>query len=262
MKRFTMCWSVFFMVMFFFSPVFAQEKTSFSVTPRVWLASFSYPYEDGSSYEDFFLPMYGATVTVSPAAAPNFSFLLTVLTGSGDGDGVFIDNGVEDANLDVDRTDAELLARYVIPETSFSLFGGLRYITFEADSKGTEPMEGRNDVFRSETDTDLWIAELGMGITANITESGRHRFFSNVTFGLAFSDSDWSDNKGNKSSGDDSNPSLDFNAGYQANINERIAFDARYRVFALRNNTDIADGVAQDKMIVIHGPEIGVTVRF
>jgi len=242
------------MVMFFFSPVFAQEKTSFSVTPRVWLASFSLPGGE-SSFEDFFLPMYGATVTVSPAAAPNFSLLLTVLTGSGDADGV-------DAHLDVDRTDAELLVRYAIPETSFSLFGGLRYVTFDQDEKGTEPMEGRNDVYRGEGDTDIWLAELGMGMTANITENGRHRFFSNVTFGLAFSDSEWSDNAGGDSSADDTEPSLDFNAGYQANINERIAFSARYRVFVLRSSTEISDNVEQDKMVVMHGPEIGVTVRF
>jgi len=68
MKRFTMCWSIFFVVIFFFSPVFAQEekeKTSFSITPRAWFASVSLPRLDVATYEDFSLPMYGATLTVT-----------------------------------------------------------------------------------------------------------------------------------------------------------------------------------------------------
>jgi len=193
-----------------------------------------------------------------------------VLTGSGDGDGVFTVGGEgdglflflnEDAHIDADRTDAELLVNYAIPETSFSVYGGLRYVAFDYDQKGTIPYKtgtGGFDVFRSETQTDLWIAELGLGAAVNITETGRHRFFSNITFGMAFLDWDYSDNGGYVSSGNDSSPMLDFNAGYQYNINERIGFSARYRLFTISYDT----GYNQDKLTTIHGPEIGFTVRF
>jgi hypothetical protein len=264
MKSIALKGTVFLMVVFFCTPVFAQEKTSFSVTPRVWFASMDLPFEDYASYETFSLPMYGATVAVRPSFTPNVSFLLTVLTGSGDGEGVFAWN--ESANIDADRTDAELLARYSIPNTSFSLYGGLRYVTFDNDQAGTIVYDvtgtGVFDVFRAKTETDIWVAEVGLGAVANITESGRHRFFSNFTFGMSFSDWDYSDNEGFASSGDDSAPMIDFNAGYQYSINERMSLSARYRLFTILSETEVIDDVSQDKLVTIHGPEASFTVNF
>jgi hypothetical protein len=105
-------------------------------------------------------------------------------------------------------------------------------------------------------------AELGVGATANITQSGRHRFFSNFTFGVAWSDWEWEDNEGGDEWGDDVGEMIDFNAGYQYAVGDHFGLSARYRIFTIKQTTAIADADEQDKYITIHGPELSFTATF
>lgn len=248
-----------FLFFLFCTPAFPQdfekEKTNFSVTPRVWFAYTDLPAEDYTSVESFWIPMYGATVTVSPSSTPNFSFLLTALTGDGDGDAA-VTYIADPAELEADRTDVELLVRYAIPEMNSSLYFGYRYVTFD------QTLKVPSFSFSADTDSNLHAIELGLGTTANITESGRHRIFGNFTFGLTFSDWDYKDTDGFSSSGNDTSPMIDFNAGYQYSVSEHFSFSIRYRLFAYMQDTEFKDDVFQDKLVAIHGPELGLTWTF
>ena len=251
--------SVSLMIVLFCTPVFAQEKTHISITPRIWYAYQDIPVENYSSTETFSLPMYGGTLTLSPSFTPNISFLLTVFTGEGDGDVVvlFLAPDINAAKLEADRDDAELLVRYNLPNRNISLHVGGRYVTFD------QTFIPSFIEYKAENELEFWVVEAGLGVTVNITENGRHRLFSNFTFGLSFIDWNYRDTDGLTATGDDTSPVIDFNAGYQYTVNERLSLSARYRLFTTIVNTEVIIGeVTQDKLVTIHGPEVALTVTF
>ena len=181
--------------------------------------------------------------------------MFTLLAGNGDGDGVF--DTSEIAKSDNDRTDAELLVRYNLPNKNLSLYAGGRYIKFKQELSGSAI-----PIYNAEIETESWAIEAGLGATVNISENGRHRFFSNFTFGYNFSDWDYRDQSGFTSSGDDDSPIIDFNAGYQYIINERFNLSGRYRIFLQTQETGVVGNVTQDKYLTIHGPELTLAITF
>jgi len=258
MKRILGKFAVVILIVFLSAPVCAQEKTYINITPRAWLSYLDIPFEDGTSTETFFLPMYGATLTISPLMTPNFSFILTALTGNGDGDAVVLwaRPPTNSGDLEIDRTDIELLVRYAVPPNrNLLVYCGGRYITFDRTLK--VPYWS----YRAETEATLWAAEIGLGATVDMTENARHKFFGNFTFGFVFQDWKFDDSDGVAASGDNTAPMIDLNAGYQYTY-KSLSFSCRYRLFTYSNRTEIFEGDDQDKLATIHGLEVGFTLTF
>ena len=250
-------------VSFLFSiTAFAQDsdqgKNYIRITPRKWFAAADLPTEDGLSTDLFSLPMHGLTVSLITKGAPDFTFLFTGLTGSGDTEGIvdWLAPANNEVNLEVDRSDLEFLVRYNIPDTNFSLYGGPRYITWNQITK--------NPAFNysTETDTTIWAVELGLGAAVPFANNGRHMFFGNFAFGLTFQDWNWKDSDGGTESGDNISLMVDFNAGYQYIFNKLLSFSARYRLFAYMQETEVTDNEFKNKLVTILGPELTLTLTF
>ena len=93
-----------------------------SITPRVQYLIYNvnaHSIGSTSSYDSAKYPFYGATLTVSPNAWQNTDILLSGFHGSGDGKGTLA-SGAR-VNYTTDRSDAELLIRHGIKDTTVSL---------------------------------------------------------------------------------------------------------------------------------------------
>jgi hypothetical protein len=224
-----------------------EAQTGFRLTPRLWLATIDLQDDEETSTEAYSLPMYGLTASVTPKATPNLNFMLTGLHGEGDGELVSLWG---DGDTEGKRTDIEFLVRYNFPGKNFSIFAGPRYVAFDK-----EDIVGS---WRAETDTTIWVIEVGAGTVTPISDDGRHRFFGNFTFGVAFSDYDYEDTDGWDESESDTKPSIDFNFGYQYSIGASSSFSIRYRSFLLMEENDFE----QLKHSLVHGPEAAFTINF
>jgi len=226
----------------------SENKTSVRLTPRIWLSFANTTNDEDSSTEMFFLPMYGATLTVTPKGAPNYNFLLTGLFG--EGDGYFRTASEPPGVTEAERVDVELLVRYNFPGKNFSIFAGPRFVSFDK-----KDMAGS---FFANTDTTVMLAELGIGNVINITDDGRHRFFGNFTFGVGFFDYDYDDSTGWTEYGSDTYPAIDFNFGYQYSMGLSSSFSLRYRGFLIFDENDFE----QTRLNTFHGPELAFTINF
>ena len=235
----------------------AQQKTIFTLTPRVWFAFADVADEDWYNAESFFMPMYGLTASVAPGFMPNFSFLLTGLYGTSDGD--FVTKGFPHYNgkADYDRLDIEFLARYTIPGTGLSFFLGPRYVRWNREHN--VKAWGWGD-YRTKGKSNIWVGEVGASYVSAIGESGKHRIFGNLTLGIAYTDWDWRSNDPSEraESGHDTQPLVDANLGYEYLFTKSWSASLRYRIFALREENDLG----LKRWAVFHGPEIGLSFRF
>ena len=234
----------------------AQQEPVFTVTPRVWFAFVDSPDQGWYNAESTFMPLYGLTASLAPRNIPNWSFLITGLHGTSDGD----ITETEDGNLyrgsaDYNRSDIELLVRYTFPGTGLSLFFGPRYIKAKNEQKVPAW-----DNYRAKEESDIWAGEVGVGFVSSIGESGHHRFFSNLTLGIAYSKWDWSSNNPTEmpESGSGTEPMIDVNIGYEYLFTSSSSLSLRYRIFATRDENDFG----QDRWGLFHGPEIGLSFRF
>ncbi len=223
-----------------------ESDTIIQLTPRLWLASLNIVNDEETSTDQISLPMYGFTLAVNPTA--NLNLLLTAFYGEGDGDYINFYEGV--GTTEVERTDIEFLFRYNFPGKKFSIFFGPRYVDFKEDSIAGS--------FLAEDDATIWLAEVGLGVVADMSDNGRHRLFGNFTVAAAFAEYDYIDTNGYAESGDDVYPAFDFNFGYQYVIGSHLSFSARYRGFILLDENDFDHG----RLNTLHGPELALTLYF
>ena len=96
-----------------------------AVVPRLWYAKVGTQDSEEFRTESYRLPMFGASVAWSPETLERFSFLATLLVGSGSGE-IFVPALGATGSVDSDRIDLELLARYSFPGKGFFIFFGPR----------------------------------------------------------------------------------------------------------------------------------------
>lgn len=223
-----------------------------SVTPRVWITQVNLTESEGFDSEAVIVPMYGGSITITPPSAPNFSILATGFYGEGKGEAFGRDADVRDGDSEVTRTDIEILLRYHIPETQLVVFGGPRYVTFDTSFEFSS--------FDVDLTSKIWVVEMGVGAFANITESGRHRAFGNFTLGVAFEEFESKTDNDILFEGSESQTTatIDLNLGYQYLLTDTIGFNFRYRMFTIFTEDDFAQG----DLTTIHGPELGLALRF
>jgi hypothetical protein len=233
----------------------AEQKTVFTLTPRVWFAFAEVADEGWYNAESFFIPMYGLTATVAPRFMPNWSFLLTGLYGTSNGDFVVESLPHYSGSADYKRLDIEFLARYTFPGTGLSLFFGPRYVNWKLDHNVTAWGD-----YHTKGKSNIWVGEIGASYVHAIGESGKHRIFSNLTLGIAYCDWRWSSNSPSEraQSGHNTQPLVDANLGYEYLFTKEWSASLRYRIFALREENDFG----LKRWTVFHGPEIGLSLRF
>ena len=226
-----------------------------SVIPRVWLTQIITPGTQDYQASATFIPLYGGSIALSPDWIQGLSVLFTGFHGEGDGDAVQPSNapGNQRADRELARTDIELLLRYQIPDTKVIIFFGPRYIDFEQRTEFA--------TYYIQEETQLLIVQAGVGGFGSLSDSGDHRFFGNLTVGAAVQSYKYeSTESGFESFKDDPEvtASIDLNVGYQYLVNHWASVSLRYRAFVLFGEDDFG----QDDLVTIHGPEIGVALRF
>jgi len=234
----------------------AEQKTVFTLTPRVWFAFADVADEGWYNAESFFIPMYGLTATVAPRFMPNWSFLLTGLYGTSNGDFVVTESVPHyKGKADYERLDIEFLVRYTLPGTGLSFFLGPRYVKWQREQN----VKAWGN-YRTKGKSNLWVGEVGASYVHAIGESGKHRLFSNLTLGIAYSDWDWRSNDPSEraQSGHNTQPLVDANLGYEYLFTKEWSASLRYRIFALREENDFG----LKRWSLFHGPEIGLSFRF
>jgi len=242
----------------------------FSITPRVWYASMNMNNYNESTIsqgttKSMNMLLYGATLTLSPPVWPQIDFLLTGLHGTADntGRGVSTAGYTSDWRTNATRTDIELLARYRIKDSPVNVFAGLRYLEYDTDENFITPgfIWTATDSSKRTRERTYWIPEIGVGLTGDITGSGRHRLFGNITLGYAFGKQKVGNPKPSYDGSEDSNDNgvtVDTNVGYELTIIKHLAFHVRYRAFVMKNQ-DYTDSSSYS---VIHGPEAGFKLSF
>ena len=250
------CCAVFVSIACVFCPAvsIAQEEETgwrFGVIPRLWVSAITLPDEDNVSNGTVLVPLFGGTVSISPGFAPNVSLLASGFYGTGDGDGVFTDTGA-DGNLDIKRTDLEVLFRYSFPGTGINLNVGARYV--ELISK----FKTNSGSFNNRDETDLWLGEIGLGFVRDITEDGRHRMFGNLIGSFGNGKNDFKDSQGFKSDDSALAVGADVNIGYQWWVTSFANIGLRYRSFAILTENDFD----LTKLVSVHGPEVSIGIVF
>lgn len=230
-----------------------------TLTPRLWVSAID-PGDAGFLVrETIVVPLGGISATISQPVIPGLSLGVTLLGGAGEGEFVFDGGanggtgGLASGEGDVTRVDLEFLARYQIPESPVSLYFGPRYIRFEEDYSA-----GGLSLRATEDDVAL---QIGFGAAGELAGNGNHRVFANIMTGVVFVDSDVEvTGPGGAADSDDTDefPMLDLNAGYQYILNDNISLNGRYRFFIVFNENEFEF----DSSFLVHGPELGATIRF
>ena len=250
MSRFALKITVVFFGLLLCGTAIADEQeesdTVFQITPRVWLSYLNIVNDEETSTDAIFLPLAGLTASLSPTR--NLNLIVSGYYGTGDADYV---NTVEGTGTtEVQRMDIEFLVRYNLPGKYISIFAGPRYVEINEENKANG--------FKATDDSTIWLAELGLGAAANISDSGRHRLFANFMAAAAFSDYEYEDTNGFKESGSGTYPAFDFNLGYQYIIGTHFSFNIRYRAFLIYEENDFE----HMRLNTLHGPEFALTLSF
>lgn len=218
----------------------AQEAPRFSISPRFFLTTISGPENEDQPL----LALYGLSGSVR--IAPQWDLSVTGLYGEGSA-GSF--DSVKESSIE--RLDMEAMIRYRFPESSGYLVGGYRNINVIDN-------ETRNNVFDSESETNIHVAQFGGGFATRLSKSGRHAAFANLVLGVGVTDSSF--NSADGSTGETTGSTttlLDGNIGYQYSFSQSLSLSARYRMIFVNievdNNTNAGS---------VHGPEIALTFRF
>jgi hypothetical protein len=284
------------------APAGSTLPITISLTPRVWyvtdnenlLSNFQTVTQPGNPFTGILqatktqvsYPLGGLTLEAAPKDWSQVSFLLTGLYGRGDQSGQLVEaipapqlngilrlpNGalvpsslplgeVELGNFvrHFSRYDIEALARYR-QNANFSFVGGFRVISYKNDFNGAAP----TIPISVQSTLNYYLAEAGVALAAPISDSGRHSVFGGATLGIG--EFDLSSNPKNAAlefggpSTSGFAATLDINVGYQYAIASFVALNARYRAVVF-GRSGIQGGFGQS-VTVLHGPEIGVTLRF
>jgi hypothetical protein len=237
------------------SSVCAAEDTQnapvFTVTPRTWFIYGNLVDAEWFDSDSISMPLYGLSVSVSPRQTPNWSFLINGYQGTANGSLIMTSPN----QPHYQRTDIELLIRHTFPKTGLGLFSGPRYLKW----RQRQSIPGAYNTV-NEVAADFWIPEIGVSYVSEIGASGRHRFFSNFAAGIAFIS--WRSAYTLRvpilvsvnSSGNDKQPCIDANIGYEYFFMKSSSAYLRYRQFALREGTQPG--------VNFSGPEIGLSFRF
>jgi len=223
-----------------------MTQNQFVITPRIWLASYGAPQDEGRLLEGISLPMFGATLSYTSKARPNVSYMATILRGSGNGRVLDPFDGL--GRQDITRTDTELLARYALSEPKVYVLAGLRYVSFE-----TRAAWG---AYREFSTVKVMGGELGFGFTQDITQGSPHQVFGNIVGLLATTDYKYKDTLGGNDNSTFFAPGVDLNVGYQYRITPSVHFSARYRAFIYQfGGQDTFTDTA-----LFHGLELGLSI--
>lgn len=240
------------------------DEWSFDITPRFWYmmvnpTAFSDSTVFQQTNETGMFPMYGLSLRVEP---PNFSgsdFLLTGFHGSDTvhGRSVFAAGVSAGHQTKATRTDIELLFRTQVPESNVHWFVGPRWVLFAEESDiGSGLTFPASATSHLSEETTFYLAEMGASFSTPIDPAGRHAFFGNFTGGLGYEAQEVT-NRGSTDRPDKAGviPFIDVNFSYQYVFAENASFHARYRSFVLHE-------VVREEVMVLHGPEIDITINF
>ena len=238
-----------------------------SLTPRLWYSflnpnGFAGNSSKIDSFEELSMPLTGFTAGIRPNGWES-DILFTALYGTGSGKISSANGSATSTNgeYDATRLDIEVLQRFAIPGTAISWFYGGRYIHGENDA---EHHSASGITFRAsgtrflEEATNIYLVEGGIGFFTPITEDGQHGLFGSGGIGLGYG----SHKVGNRTTELDPDESgvvvsWDINVGYQYTISDSVAAHARYRAFVIP-----VAGDTTTNFFVVHGPEVGATIRF
>jgi hypothetical protein len=237
---------------------------NFDLTPRFWLMMVNpTPFSDSTTFqqtnETAMFPLYGLSLRVAPPGLSNSDFLLTGFRGSDTVKGRSVTAAGVSARhqTEATRTDIELLYRTQVPNSNVHWFVGVRWVLFEEESDvGSGLVFPASGTSHLSEETNFYLGELGVSFSTPIDQEGRHILFGNFTGGFGYEAQEVT-NRGTPESPDSEGfiPFIDVNFGYQYVFTKNASFHARYRSFVLHE-------VVRDEFLALHGPEIGVTVRF
>ncbi len=241
----------------------AQEAESHWITlaPRVWLAETQTTDSPSFFRETYFVPSFGATLSIAPPMLEGYSVQLMGLYGFGEGDGRFGATAIDDGlrlEVEFDRIDIEGLLIFQIPDLPVNLFIGSRYVLL------TEQLEGNDGTTAVDLkiDNEIAIVKAGIGASGSLSEDGNHRFFGNFSAGVGFAETKSrfrpSPFLDIRDSSKDVTPTIDVNVGYDYSFWKSYGLRLRYRVTLVI----IDDFLDQQTALVTHGPEFSVFVAW
>jgi hypothetical protein len=219
-----------------------------TLEPRVWLAFVDPVDEEIVEKDTHPLPMAGFTAAVRPEANGGYAFLFTLLRGGAEGD--IEGDGGEDGDTDIDRLDLELLLRYDIPDTSFFLLAGPRYVRQDETNKAAG--------MKIDLEERHWLFEVGAGADIDLTPDARHRLLAGLVAGAGRYSRDWDSDIADSDSDDSSELSLEASLGYRFMLGESASFRVGYRALLMTLESDTGDGELQ----VLHGLELTFAFDF
>lgn len=239
---------------------FAAEGFDVSLTPRfqyfmVNVNGFESFAGEQDSVERVEIPFPGLTIGIRPQAIKNTEFLISAFYG--EDNGVLSDSG--EASSDITRFDAEFLVRHVISDTAVNFYYGVRAILTDEDTTATGTIPASQST-TLEDSVDWYFGELGIGFSVPLTNSGIHLAFGGITGLLGYQKREVK----NRASTLDPDQegfayAADLQVGYQQVFSEKVSGHIRYRALLLSNHNSGSGG---DKLLIGHGPEVGLTFRF
>jgi hypothetical protein len=104
-------------------------------------------------------------------------------------------------------------------------------------------------------DSNFYLAEIGASYSVPVDKMARHLLLGNFTRGVRYQTIKVN-NRATPLRPDDEAffPFIDINVGYQYLLSDSLSVHARYRAFVM-------DEIIRN-LSVLHGPEIGFTVKF
>lgn len=248
------------------SMVRAEEDTggwNFEVTPRLWYMLVNpTPFSDSTfiqqTNETAKFPLYGISLRVEPPDFGGSDFLLTVFRGSDTvkGRSVTVVGDTARHVTDATRTDVELLYRTRFPDSNAHWFLGARWVLLEEESDvGSGLVFPSSGTSHLSEESNFYLAEVGASYSVPMDREARHLLFGNFTSGLGYETVEVK-NRATPLRPDDEAffPFVDINVGYQFILSDSLNVHARYRAFVL-------DEIFRD-LSILHGPEVGLTVKF
>ncbi len=229
------------------TPIATTPRVRFSVSPRVY-----YTFIDTSDFSEVGgVWMGGLSLTAGPADG-NWDLTLNALFGDGDSDFTGLAENVwnQTGQWEIDRVDYEALWRYRLKDSPAYVGFGVRFIDVEEQYIGD--FSGGLEV----DTTEIWLGEIAVGFSMQVSEGSRHALFSNLLIGVGAFDF-LAVEVGEPDIADDGTSLIvDANLGYQYVINQTSSFSTRYRVIAVQSSG------LEDELDVVHGPEVAFTFRF
>lgn len=241
----------------------AQDTGSdwITLSPRIWLTQTQLPDSPSFFREAYFVPSYGASLSIAPPMLEGVSILLMGLYGAGNGDASYDADAFQpgiDLDVDLVRIDVEGLLIYQIPGVPVNVFVGARYVLLE------ERMDGSNTMtsVALDVDNEITIVKAGIGASGGLSENGKHRLFGNVSAGVGFARTKTRFQLASpgfagldiRGSFRTESPTIDINVGYQYSFSDSIGLRLRYRV----TMAFIDDFLGQETTNVTHGPELSL----